>query len=125
MSSPPTQPSRSPQGPFLARRVRWEWHDRVRIDILDDRDQPVVTLDEWQTLVFHEADGNHTLEAIIAEYPSYYQDPQKVPADYRGEITRAAGSLVDERHWVERWDRADDLAHEVALPRSEQGDAPG
>ena len=125
MSSSPTQPNRSPQGTFLARRARWEWHDDVRIDILDDRDQPVVTLDEWQTLVFHEADGSHTLEAIIAEYPSHYQDPQKVPADYRGEITRAAGSLVDEHHWVERWERADDLAREVALPRSEQGDAPG
>lgn len=124
MSSLLTQPS-SPQGPFLARRARWKWHDDVRIDILDDRDQPLATLDEWQTLVFHEADGNHTLEAIISAFPSHYKDPKKVPADYRREITRAAGSLVDDHHWVECWNRADDLACEVALPRSAQGATPG
>lgn len=107
--------------PFLARRARWEWHDNQRIDILDEHDRPVFTLDEWQTLVFHEADGNHSLEMIISWFPSQYQDTGKVPADYRREITRAASFLVDDRRWVEHWDRPDDLAREVALPRSEQG----
>lgn len=122
MSQTPQKPPPEQQrrGPFLARRVRWNWHDDVRIDLLDDRDQPITTLDEWQTLVFHEADGNHSLDMIIGWFPTQYKDPAKVPADYRSAITEAAKFLIDDRRWVEPRDRPDDLAREVALPRSEQ-----
>lgn len=120
MSQTPQPPPDAPErrGPFLARCARWEWHDKLRIDILDDRDRPVATLDEWQTLVFHEADGNHSLDMLIEWFPSQYHDPAMVPAEYRRAITQAASSLLDQ-HWIEGWDRRDDLPREVALPRGQ------
>jgi hypothetical protein len=121
MMPPPERPS---QGPFLARCVRWEWHDNTRIDILDEHDHPMCTLDEWQTLVFHEADGQQTLERIISAFPTNYRDPARVPSAYRHELSAAARFLIEDRQWVALWDRRNPLPRDLALPLSEQADAP-
>ena len=116
----PTSTSTSRPGPFLARCVRWDWHDDAFIDILDDLGQPVATLDEWQTLVFYKADGSHSLEMILDWFPSQHQPPVVPPADYRVTISRAAQWLIDDRHWIERRGQPDDLDPKLAAPSSEQ-----
>lgn len=81
------------------------------------------TLDEWQTLVFHEADGQQTLEQIISAFPTHYRDPATVPSAYRSELADAARFLVEDRRWVAPRDRRNPLPRDIALPLSEQADA--
>jgi len=105
---------------MLARRVRWDWHDGSRIDVLDEHDRVIHTLDKWQTFVFYLADGNNTIDMIIDSFPRHYKDETKIPAVYARAIIEAAKSLIEEHHWIEPWDEPDDLAREVALPRRDQ-----
>lgn len=114
--SAPSASSAPPSAPFLARCVRWAWHDNVRIDVLDERGRPAHTLDEWQTLVFHEADGQRTLAQIIAMFPTRYRDPAAIPAAYQRELTEAARFLIEDRHWVMPRDRRNPLPEEFSEP---------
>jgi hypothetical protein len=119
--SSPLQPAS--QTSFLARCMRWDWHDDVRIDVLDDAGRPICTLDEWQTMVFHEADGQQTLDQIIAMFPTHYRDPAKIPAMYPRKLADAARFLIEEHHWIELRDRRNPLQDGLTLPASEHADA--
>jgi len=113
---------------FLARRRSWDWHGPAEIDVFD-ADGSAVTdvLRDWQTAVFHTADGNHTLQEFVSSMADQYGDPAAAPADLAQTLLAETRALVEDRQVVELWDRAADLADDLDLPRSQRhlaGDKP-
>jgi len=103
---------------YMARNARWDWHDGEAIDIVDDQNRVARTLDRWQTLVFHEADGNRTLSELVSWLPSQYQTIAP-PPDLSSKLLKGLEDLVEAK-LVEFWDRPDDLAYYFEWPTKEQ-----
>jgi hypothetical protein len=107
---------------YLARAAAWDWHDAATIDILDEQGDVVRTLDQWQTLVFHEADANRTVAQLVA----WLEDRPAVDAHGRpaddpvGSVTQALAALTDDLGLVELRDAKADLPPEHDLPRSKR-----
>lgn len=106
---------------YLARRAAWDWHDDGTIDILDERGDVVETLDDWQTLVFHEADANTTvgeLMAMLRKRPPV--DANGDPVDPTDSVMAALVALTDELRAVELRDGKSELDPDHNLPLSER-----
>jgi hypothetical protein len=88
-------------GCYFTRNAAWGWHDAGRIDVLDDRGAVLTTLDEWQTLVFHEADGERRVGEFFRWLLTKYPDEGEIPPDLAGTITRVLSDLVDRLGVVE------------------------
>lgn len=112
---------------FLARRRSWEWHGPAEIDVFGADGAVTDVLREWQTAIFHTADGNHTLQEFISTMADQYGDPAAVPADLAQTLLAETRTLVEDRQVVELWDAPADLADDLDLPRSQRhlaGDKP-
>lgn len=107
---------------ILARCAIWDWHDSKCIDVLDYKGNVDFTLNEWETLVFHEADGNNTIEDIISLFPTLYKNKEMIPKQYEKNIFKAAEDLIFKMKLVELWDRKEDLAYYFDLPKEEQNE---
>jgi len=103
---------------ILARSAKWSWHDEKHINILDNEEVFNVTLDEWQTLVYHESDGNKTIENIILWFPTQYEDKKTIPHNYEKHILQAGKDLIFKLKIIELWDSKEDLNDYFDLPRS-------
>lgn len=106
------------KGKYLARCALWDWHDNSTIDITDDQNHVNAHLDEWQTLVFFEADGNITVEEIIASLSAKYEG--QLPKDYNAKIIDSTKKLIEEIKGVELWDHKEDLPYYYEWPLKEQ-----
>jgi len=102
---------------ILARNTKWSWHDEKHINILDNEEVFSITLDEWQTLVFHEADGNKTIDNIILWFPTQYKDKNSVPHNFEKYIYQAGEDLIFKLKIIELWDTKEDLAYSFDLPQ--------
>lgn len=116
------QSEESSWGPkYLARTREWDWHGPAEIDVFAPGDNSVSTvLRDWQTPIFHTADGNHTVDELIGNMTKQYQDPRNVPADLSDVLLVELRKMIDELGIVELWDRAADLDEAYDLPRSER-----
>ncbi len=106
---------------FLARCAIWDWYDSEHIYVLGKKGE--ISLNKWQTLVFHEANGNRTIEQMISWFPSQYKDQTCIPTGYVDDMLIAAEELLFKIQVVELWERKDDLAYYFELPKSEQNEA--
>ena len=107
-------------GKYFARRAAWRFHDASTIDILDGDGKVVRTLDGWQTLVFHEADGSKTVTEFIAwlkEKPEV--DEAGRPVDPTQSATQALTALTDDLSIVELTDAPTQLLFEHEYPASD------
>jgi hypothetical protein len=112
---------------YLARRRSWDWHGPAEIDVFDADGVVTDVLREWQTAIYHTADGNHTLQEFISKMADQYGDPAAVPADLAQLLLDETRALVNDRQLLELWNAAADLADDVDLPRSQRhlaGDRP-
>jgi hypothetical protein len=110
-------------GKYFVRRAPWRWHDGSTVDILDGDGKVARTLDGWQTLVFHEADGSKTVAEFISwlkEKPEY--DEAGNPVDPTQSATRALAALSDDLKIIELVDAPTQLL-EYEYPANGQ-DAP-
>jgi hypothetical protein len=105
---------------YLARCALWNWHDSHRINIVDIQNRGTITLDSWQTLVFHEADGNKTVEELFFWLVSQYSDKQEIPQNLEEIILTALKQLIEQMKVVELWTQKNDLAYYFELPTDEQ-----
>ena len=103
---------------YLARCALWNWHDAGTVDITDLEGNVLAHLSEWQTFVFHGADGNFTAEELISSLQT--NRPGPAPDDLREQVLTAAQELVNGLKVVELWDRKDDLPSYFELPLKEQ-----
>jgi len=110
MASTESRPAASVAGSpwadkFLARRVTWEWHDKGRIDVLDDDRAVTATLTEWQTAIFHAADGNTSVQEFVSNTAdSYDRSSTEIPADLGRTLLGDVAYLVEEIRAVELWE---------------------
>jgi len=88
-------------GFYFMRTAPWDWHDAGRIDVLDESGAVLTTLDEWQTLVFHQADGERRVGEFFTWLLTKYPDETEIPPDLPETVTRALTDLVDGLHVVE------------------------
>ena len=79
---------------YLSRCKRWDWYDDNLINIYDVKDQKHVTLNSFETFVFHEADWYHTIEEIILFFASHYESPKYIPPFYQKKLIEAKTSLI-------------------------------
>ena len=106
---------------FLARRRSWDWQGPAEIEVFDAEGGAVTdVLRDWQTAIFHVADGNHTLQEFISSMADQYGDPAAVPADLARLLLAETRMLVEDRRIVELWDRAADLDENFDLPRTQR-----
>jgi hypothetical protein len=107
-------------GRFFARRAPWDWRDGAVV-ILDDDGEVTHTLDGWQTLVFHQADGGRTVAEFLRMLKARPDvDGSGRPIDQTDDVIAALAALTDDLHVVELRDVSDDLAPEHDLPASER-----
>lgn len=104
---------------FFFRSSRWDWHDGATVDLLDDAAVVVATLDAWQTLVFHEANGDRRVGELVSWLATQYRNPADLPADLADTVQAALRFLVD-AHAIELGDRSRDLPYHLELPVAEQ-----
>lgn len=105
---------------FLARRAVWEWHNNGQIDILAADGTVTATLTEWQTAIFHAADGNTSVQEFVsAMADSYDRSKTEIPADLGKDLLTDIAYLVDDIHAVEIWDKKGDLADNLQFAQSE------
>lgn len=117
-------------GKFLARRRSWDWQGPAEIEVFDAEGTVTEVLRDWQTAIFHVADGNNTLQEFISNMADQYGDPAAAPADLAQLLLAETRTLVEDRRIVELWDRAADLDEDFDLPRTQRqrlaaGDEPG
>lgn len=105
---------------FLARRRSWDWCGPAEIEVYDAGGAVTDVLEDWKTAVFHTADGNHTLQEFVSSMADQYGDPAAVPAELGQLLLAETRALVEDRQVLELWDRADDLADDFDLPRSQR-----
>lgn len=110
----------APADKYFGRRAPWRWHNDGQIDVLDDRHDVVATLDEWETLVFHEAEGHRTVGELIASTAEQFRGKAPVPPDLEETISKALRRLVEELNAVELTDEWEALRDEHNLPVDEQ-----
>lgn len=105
---------------YLARSALWDWHDAGRIDILAPDGRVIVTLDPWQTAVFHGAGGTITESQYLAGVRGLYRDPAEIPPDLDETLAKTRTELVEELGVVEVCDRPRALPYYFNLPKEEQ-----
>jgi hypothetical protein len=106
---------------YLARRREWDWHSPDEIDVFaPDGSSVEAVLRDWQTPIFHVADGNHTLQEFVSTMADQYRDPAAVPADLNRMLLEQTRSLVEDLGVIELWDAPADLADEYDLPRTKR-----
>ncbi len=106
---------------YLARCVPWDWHDEGTVDIFDEQGNVTGTLDDWQTLVFHEADANTTVGELIAMLKRRPPvDANGEPVDPTESVMAALGALTGELRAVELRDDKSELDSDHNLPLSER-----
>lgn len=105
---------------YMARCALWNWHDSHTVNIVDNQNREMITLNPWQTLVFHEADGNKTVEEFFFWLVGQYRDAEEIPQNLEEIILNALKELIEEKKVVELWDNKNDLAYYFDLPRKEQ-----
>lgn len=82
----------SQEGKNLARCVRWRWANPSQIVVLDTDGSPIRELSEWETLVFHYADGCTTASDIARDLERAH--PTRTIADYLAEVNAALITLL-------------------------------
>src|SRR5688572_1772631 len=105
---------------FFMRAAPWDWHDGARIDLVDEAGRVLITLDEWQTLIFHEADANRRIGDFITWMASKYRNPAELPPDLAQRIEATLRQLVDDLGAVALVDTSRDLPYHLELPRKQQ-----
>ena len=95
---------------YLARCVQWAWHDDATIDLLDPAGQAATRLSEWQTMVFHSADGSTSTAGMIAFLRERYGD--RVPPGFEQDVFNAAQELIFDLKAVEL------RQHKASLPEA-------
>jgi hypothetical protein len=120
-SRPAASVAGSPQADkYLARRAIWEWHNNGQIDVLNADRTVAATLTEWQTAIFHAADGNTSVQEFVsAMADSYDRSSTDIPADLGQRLLGDVAYLVDDVRAVEMWDKKGDLAEEFQFAQSE------
>ncbi len=106
------------EGRYLARCTLWNWHDNSTIDIIDLENNVIFHLDEWQTMVFFEADGNITAEALVSSLQAKYHG--RVPQDFNDRVFISTEELAYKFKVIELWSHKDDLPYYFELPLAEQ-----
>lgn len=105
---------------YIARCATWEWHNASQIDIVDANGNVLVTLDEWQTLIFHEADGGRTVRNLLTWRASHYCSQSKPkPPDLDQTVLNALTVLVEEMRVVELCQEGPVLPDKLLTPWSE------
>src|SRR5437879_2490115 len=79
---------------FMARRRQWDWHAAGEIDVLDADGHVTDVLKDWQTAIFHAADGNQTLQEFVSAMADQYRDQTAIPADLAQILLEQVRSLV-------------------------------
>ena len=103
---------------YLAKHALWNWHDNSTIDIVDADNNVLIHLNEWQALVFFEADGSTTTERLIYSLLTTYKNLNE--EDLRKTIVDSAEQLVFELNVVELRSEKDDLPYCFDLPLNKQ-----
>jgi hypothetical protein len=105
---------------YLARASTWEWHNNGQIDVLGGDGTVRATLTEWQTTVFHAADGNTSVQEFLSAMAHAYDiRAQPVPDDLGPMLTGEITYLVDNLHAVQLWDGKADLPVEFEFAQSD------
>ena len=105
---------------YLARATTWEWHNNGQIDVLGEAGAVLATLTEWQTTVFHAADGNTSVQEFISAMAHAHDiRSQPVPDDLASTLTGEIAYLVDSLHAVELLDGKIDLPVEFEFAQSD------
>lgn len=106
---------------YLARVAPWDWHDEGTVDILDEQGHVTATLDDWQTLVFHEADANTTVGELIAMLKRRPPvDAKGIPVDPTGDVLTALHALTADLRAVELREDKSELDSDHNLPVSQR-----
>ena len=105
---------------YIARCATWKWHDADLIDVVDANGNILVTLDKWQTWIFHEADGGRTVRNLLAWIASHYRDKQTKPPDLETIVLKALSALVEDLGVVELCQQGPVLPDNLLTPWSEQ-----
>lgn len=105
---------------ILARCSFWDWRNSKCINVLDNKGNITQLLNEWETLVFHEANGNNTIRDVIDMYPTMYLKKEMMPKEYENEIIVAAKKIIQHFKLVELWDTKNDLVYYFDVPQGKQ-----
>ncbi len=103
---------------YPARAVPWDWNADGDVDILDDDGSVVVGLIGWQTVVFHGADGNRTLEQFISSTAKDYRGGP-VPDDLGVILVKEFRYLLEDLKVVELRDAKGEIPENHEFPQSE------
>jgi hypothetical protein len=107
-------------GKYLARATAWEWHNNGQIDVLNGAGDVAATLSEWQTTVFHAADGNTSVQEFVSSMAdAYVVRDQPVPDDLSAKLVGEVTHLIDDLNCVELWEKKGDLRVDYEFPQSE------
>jgi hypothetical protein len=101
---------------YIARCATWKWHDADLIDIVDANGNILVTLDKWQTWIFHEADGGRTVKNLLDWIASHYRENQSKPPDLERTVLTALTALVEDLRVVELCEEGPVLPDQLLTP---------
>ena len=90
---------------YLARCKKWVWYDESTISVFLEGDKPT-QLTKWQTLVFHAADGNTSLQELIEQLNKGISN--KANEDFTQELDKSVKELKALKA-IEYWDKKNDL----------------
>ncbi len=79
---------------YFVRCATWKWHNNKQIEIMSENGHIPVVLDEWQTLVFHEANTNQTITELILSLATRYSKKEAVPVNLDMIILKSLEFLV-------------------------------
>ena len=102
---------------YFVRCATWKWHNNEQIEILSEKGHIPVVLDEWQTLIFHEANTNQTCAELILSLAARYSKKEAVPADLDQIILRSLEFLVDNVQAVRMTSSKMDIPEEYEFPQ--------
>lgn len=77
---------------FFLRNALWLWHDNQTIDIVNEKMEIVLTLNLWETLVYHEAVGGQT----VSDFIRYMKNKEEQPLEIEKLVKATLEKLVFE-----------------------------
>ncbi|HAX90315.1 MAG TPA: hypothetical protein DCY91_29775 [Cyanobacteria bacterium UBA11370] len=102
---------------YFVRCTTWKWYNNSQIEILSGKENIPVVLDEWQTLVFHEANTNQSCAELILFLAARYSQKEEIPADLDQIILRSVEFLVEDVQAVRMTSSKMDIPEEYEFPQ--------